>query len=406
MRTPIADKMIREASRKPVALVVEKEAEANPFAGSGAGKNQRAAMLQWMELKTKESELRAQAEQLKGDAEAIAEEVGIVEIIERLEDQTAYFDEIQRKMKVRTQSYPRYAQLWNKLTEKMQEQMADVAKLMDEMMEAEKTATAKKFPTHAKFSKKDIKARGVGESVGDTLKGWFQKAKSFISGLFKRADSIDADLKKLDQMVSGQTERRRPRRRIKEALASEDPNNADEALGEFLSSSEYDSLPRGRDALAPNEFDAVFEHGQLWIVHNPSGAQWSVVDTNYGFSFEMVSEGDLFERRRPRRRRIKEDAFGPIPDAGADPMNVSNDNEITMNFTFNEAWLANGYYEAVRNTLAGLVVSWPQISGLPGEREWTVRVSGIVDERRQKVLKSMAGEYEGSYESEGLPWGM
>lgn len=44
-------------------------------------------------------------------------------------------------------------------------------------------------------------------------------------------------------------------------------------------------------------FDYAFEYGQLWIVHNPSGAQWSVVDaegprTINGFDFEMVSSGD------------------------------------------------------------------------------------------------------------------
>ncbi|MFH1982629.1 MAG: hypothetical protein ABIL58_12370 [Pseudomonadota bacterium] len=45
------------------------------------------------------------------------------------------------------------------------------------------------------------------------------------------------------------------------------------------------------------EFGSTFEHGQLWIHHNPSGASWSVCDaigpgSLGGFCFEMVADGD------------------------------------------------------------------------------------------------------------------
>jgi hypothetical protein len=41
------------------------------------------------------------------------------------------------------------------------------------------------------------------------------------------------------------------------------------------------------------EFSAVFEHGQWWITHLPSGAQWSVCDASgpNGFDFEQVTLG-------------------------------------------------------------------------------------------------------------------
>lgn len=45
------------------------------------------------------------------------------------------------------------------------------------------------------------------------------------------------------------------------------------------------------------DLQADFEHGQWWITHRPSGAQWSVVDcesidgAEY-FGFEQVSRGE------------------------------------------------------------------------------------------------------------------
>jgi hypothetical protein len=42
-----------------------------------------------------------------------------------------------------------------------------------------------------------------------------------------------------------------------------------------------------------NEFRAFFEHGQFWVEHLPSGAQWSVCDCEPGdFCFEQVTEGE------------------------------------------------------------------------------------------------------------------
>jgi len=45
------------------------------------------------------------------------------------------------------------------------------------------------------------------------------------------------------------------------------------------------------------EFRAFFEHGQWWVEHLPSGAQWSVCDATGpscpdGFDFEQVTQGD------------------------------------------------------------------------------------------------------------------
>jgi hypothetical protein len=45
------------------------------------------------------------------------------------------------------------------------------------------------------------------------------------------------------------------------------------------------------------EFRTFFEHGQWWVEHLPSGAQWSVCDASGpscpdGFDFELVTQGD------------------------------------------------------------------------------------------------------------------
>jgi hypothetical protein len=47
--------------------------------------------------------------------------------------------------------------------------------------------------------------------------------------------------------------------------------------------------------LSARTIQADFEHGQWWITHRPTGAQWSVVDAvGYpainGFDFEQVTE--------------------------------------------------------------------------------------------------------------------
>jgi len=47
----------------------------------------------------------------------------------------------------------------------------------------------------------------------------------------------------------------------------------------------------------PRHCDTWFEHGQWWVIHNPTGRTWSVVDAEpgvdySGIDFELVSEGD------------------------------------------------------------------------------------------------------------------
>jgi hypothetical protein len=49
-------------------------------------------------------------------------------------------------------------------------------------------------------------------------------------------------------------------------------------------------------ALKRRNLTAFFEHGQWWIEHIPSGAQWSVCDVSCpgcpeGFAFEQVTQG-------------------------------------------------------------------------------------------------------------------
>jgi len=50
------------------------------------------------------------------------------------------------------------------------------------------------------------------------------------------------------------------------------------------------------------EYKAFFEHDHWWVEHQPSGAQWDAVDTNRGFDFERVSEGDEDEYGGGKRR--------------------------------------------------------------------------------------------------------
>ena len=52
-----------------------------------------------------------------------------------------------------------------------------------------------------------------------------------------------------------------------------------------------------RYVLGKRQLQADYEHGQWWVTHRPTGAQWSVVDcaTAAGvdyFGFEQVSRGD------------------------------------------------------------------------------------------------------------------
>ena len=42
-----------------------------------------------------------------------------------------------------------------------------------------------------------------------------------------------------------------------------------------------------------SELQSDFEHGQWWITHVPTGAQWSVCDSEPGpFCFEQVTRGE------------------------------------------------------------------------------------------------------------------
>jgi hypothetical protein len=48
-----------------------------------------------------------------------------------------------------------------------------------------------------------------------------------------------------------------------------------------------------RGIYRPRDLGAFFEHGQWWLEHKPSGAQWSVADCTPGnFCFEQVTQGD------------------------------------------------------------------------------------------------------------------
>lgn len=53
-------------------------------------------------------------------------------------------------------------------------------------------------------------------------------------------------------------------------------------------------LIAARAELGKGKLSAFFEHGQWWVEHRPSGAQWSACDCNnlFGFCFEQVTQGD------------------------------------------------------------------------------------------------------------------
>lgn len=72
-------------------------------------------------------------------------------------------------------------------------------------------------------------------------------------------------------------------------LKTEKPSNAARAIAAF----------RMQQRTRRRGLDCIFEHGQLWIVDNSSGAAWSVVDASGGnsvdgFDFEQVSQGEEY----------------------------------------------------------------------------------------------------------------
>lgn len=70
-------------------------------------------------------------------------------------------------------------------------------------------------------------------------------------------------------------------------MKSADPiTPTEDILNDFMFSDE--GMP-----LDASDMQADFEHGQWWLTHKPTGAQWSVNDEADGFCFERVSDGDL-----------------------------------------------------------------------------------------------------------------
>lgn len=56
-------------------------------------------------------------------------------------------------------------------------------------------------------------------------------------------------------------------------------------------------LKSARATLGRRNLSAFFEHGQWWVEHRPTGAQWSVNDAKGtsiidGFCFEQVTQGE------------------------------------------------------------------------------------------------------------------
>lgn len=45
-------------------------------------------------------------------------------------------------------------------------------------------------------------------------------------------------------------------------------------------------------SLKEKDLQVDYEHDQWWITYLPTGAQWGVHDTENGFCFEQVSEGE------------------------------------------------------------------------------------------------------------------
>lgn len=78
---------------------------------------------------------------------------------------------------------------------------------------------------------------------------------------------------------------------MSEILKSSNPENREEVISAFC---EFEGI---NDWCFNDRYHCVFEHGQFWITHRPSGKQWSVedaegVNTFYGFDFEVVTEGE------------------------------------------------------------------------------------------------------------------
>ena len=55
-----------------------------------------------------------------------------------------------------------------------------------------------------------------------------------------------------------------------------------------------DAARAGEIHAKPRNITTVFEHGQWWIEDRDSGAQWSACDTNRGFCFEQVTDGQEY----------------------------------------------------------------------------------------------------------------
>jgi hypothetical protein len=56
---------------------------------------------------------------------------------------------------------------------------------------------------------------------------------------------------------------------------------------------------RLRKRRLPPEFATWFEHNQWWLIHNPTGRTWSVVDAepgvaHSGIDFELIAEGEEY----------------------------------------------------------------------------------------------------------------
>ncbi len=86
---------------------------------------------------------------------------------------------------------------------------------------------------------------------------------------------------------------------VKQALRCEtnDPDLADEIRGAFADwANDANWTPSDEDGVGEQDLQVDFEHGQWFVTHKPTGAQWSVNDAEVNgedtWDFEQVSEGE------------------------------------------------------------------------------------------------------------------
>lgn len=124
---------------------------------------------------------------------------------------------------------------------------------------------------------------------------WASTAKNIVSILEQKTPEVAAqelaNLAKLTKTMTLSTFYEGAAKGLKAAIkADSKPLNTETNTPAM----EKRVLQAAHKALKRRNLSAFFEHGQWWIEHRPSGAQWSVCDASgpHGFDFEQVTQGE------------------------------------------------------------------------------------------------------------------